>query len=488
MSNLTPNVDNGEQATLGIGSSISSSLMQLLATDEIIPGSPPSYEVAKAIYSYHPLGAKMAEGPIDLAQSQEREYSIPGAPEEELIEAFKKEWHRLGSVGADTLIKNTMALSRVYGVASLACIQEGVDPKEPLDLERLHEKELYFNVLDPLNTSGSLVLNQNPNAVDYQKPQFLQVMGKPYHPSRAAIILNEQPVYIEWTNSAFGYVGRSVYQRALYPLKSYVQSMITDNAVTEKAALLVAKLKAPGAIIDQKTRGFFSFKRQQIKGGKTGNVLSIGVEEAVESLDLKNVRDAAEFARNNILKNIATAAKMPASMINQETLAEGFGEGSEDAKQIARYIDGVRNEMNPIYRWCENIVMRRAWSPAFYETIQARYPDYAKVKYETAFYRWKNAFTAIWPNLLEEPDSEKCKVDDTICRAAISAFEVLVPILDPENKARAACWLADVLNSREFMFTQPLELDEEAIATYEPAQPEFGEEKEPRPVVESRRE
>jgi len=478
-------VDGSQQASLSIGGGLSSALMDLLATDQIVPGSPPSYEVAKTIYSYHPLGAKMAEGPIDLAQSQERELTIPGAPEEELVEAFKREWHRLGSVGADSLIKNTMAMARVYGVASLACIQENVDPKEPLDFATLHEADLYFNVLDPLNTSGSLVLNQNPNAIDFQKPQFLQVMGKPYHPSRAAIILNEQPVYIEWTNSAFGYVGRSVYQRALYPLKSYVQSMITDNAVTEKAALLVAKLKQPGAIIDQRTRGFFSFKRDQIKGGKTGNVLSIGIDEGVESLDLKNVRDAAEFARNNILKNIATAAKMPAVMLDQETFARGMAEGTEDAKTVARFIDGMRNEMQPIYRWCDAIVMRKAWSPAFYETIQARYKDYAGVPYETAFYRWKNAFTAVWPNLLEEPDSEKVKVDDTITKAAIAAFEVLVPVLDPENKARAAVWLADVVNSRNFMFSQPLELDEEAIATYEPPAPEFDPEKETKPVPES---
>lgn len=485
MSNFDPGSDNSAQAQLGLSSGLPSALMELLASDDIQPGSAPSYQVAKTIYSYHPLGAKMAEGPIDLAQSQERDITIPGAPEEDLLEAFKKEWHATGGVGADSLIKSCMALSRVYGVASLACISPDVDPSTPLELDKLYESDLYFNVLDPLNTAGSLVLNQNPNAIDFQKPQYIQAGGKSYHPSRTAIVLNEQPVYIEWTNSAFGYVGRSVYQRALYPLKSYVLSMITDNSVTEKAGLLVAKLKTPGAIIDQRTRSFFSFKRQQIKGGKTGNVLQIGVDEAVESLDLKNLKDAAEFARNNILKNIATAAKMPASLVNQETLAEGFGEGSEDAKQIARYIDGVRNEMQPIYVWMDNIVMRRAWNPKFYETLQSKYKELANVPYETAFYQWKNAFKAVWPNLLEEPDSEKVKVDDTITKAAIAAFEVLVPTLDPENKARAAMWLADVLNSRNFMFSQLLDLDEEAIASYEPPTPEFGEEKEPKPIVES---
>lgn len=484
MSGYDPTANSTGQAFLGVTNSTPSALLDLLASDDILPGSAPSYQVCKTIYTYHPLGATMAEEPCRLAQSQKREIKIPGGPEEDLIEAFEKEWNKTGQIGADTIIKNAMSLSRVYGVASIAAVTPDVDTKDPLDLDQIYNVDLHYNVLDPLNTAGSLVLDQDPNSPDFQKPKYIEAGGKHYHPSRTAIVMNEQPVYIEWTNSAFGYVGRSVYQRALYPLKSYIQSMITDNAVTEKAGLLVAKLKAPGAVIDQRTRSFFGFKRDQIKGGKTGNVLSIGETESIESLDLKNVKDAAEFARNNILKNIATAANMPASLINKETLTEGFGEGSEDAKQIARYIDGFREEMHPLYAWFDNIVMRRAWSPEFYETLQAKYDDLKKVPYETAFYQWKNAFTATWPNLLEEPDSEKVKVDDTVTKAAIATFEVLAPTLDPVNKAAAAVWLADVINSRNFMFSQPLELDGELIENYEPPTPES----EPKPIVESEHE
>ena len=485
MSGFDSGTDTSSQAQIGVGNSMSTTLMQLLTADDIQPGAAPSYEVCKTIYAYHPLGAKLAEASIEMAQSQERELSVKGGPEEDLIEAFQNEWDKTGSVGGNTLVKNVMALSRVYGIASLVAISPDVDADKPLPLDRLHKIDLYYNVLDPLNTSGSLVLDQNPNAPDFQKPKYVTAAGKAYHPSRAAIVLNEQPIYIEWTNSAFGFVGRSVYQRALYPLKSYIQSMITDNSVTEKAGILVAKLKAPGSIIDQRTRGFFSFKRQTIKGAKTGNVVSIGTEEEIESLDLKNVKDAAEFARNNILKNIATAAKMPASMINQETLAEGFGEGSEDAKQIARHVDGVRSEAAPVYRFLDNIVMHRAWSPEFYESIQRKYPEWRKVEYKTAFYAWKNAFKAVWPNLLAEPDSEKIKVDDTITKAAIAAVEVLIPVLDPENKATAAGWLADVLNSRDLMFSSPLVLDTDLIAAYVPPVPVMETEKERKPIPES---
>ncbi|WP_244121618.1 anti-CBASS protein Acb1 family protein [Burkholderia gladioli] len=473
--------EEGSQAMLGVGTAMSPELMRLLAADDLQPGSPPSYEMCKTIYSYHPLGAKMAEAPYEEALSQDREITIPGAPEDDLVEAFRREWAKLGTVGADEIIKNFMTLKRVYGIASLIVGARELPTNEPLPLDRLHELDLYFNILDPLNTAGSLVLNQNPNASDFQKPQYLRVANHDYHPSRAVIALNEAPIYIEWTNSAFGFVGRSVYQRALYPLKSYVQSMITDNQIIEKSGLLVYKMKSPGAVIDKVALAWGNLKRRMLKGAKTGNVMSIGLDESIESIDLKNIRDAAEFARTNVIKNIATAAKMPAVMIAQDTLTEGFGEGTEDAKMIARFIDRIRIEMGPAYEFLDPIVMRRAWSPEFYASMQRKYPDYAGVPYATAFVQWKNAFTATWPNLLVEPDSERIKTDDVITKAAIACVEVMLPELDPENKATAIAWLAEVMNERKLMFSSPLEIDIEALKSYEPPAPP----EEPRPEVES---
>jgi len=473
--------NNDGQATLGVGSTLSPTLMQILVSDDIQPGSSPSYELAKNIFAYHPLGAKLAEEPITRAQSQKREISIPGAPEGELIAAFDKEWDETGHIGADKLIHNTMKTSRIYGVASIAVGAKNLSTTSPLQMDKVAGLDLYYNVLDPLNTAGSLVLDQNPNAADYQKPTYISVGSMKYHSSRACIVMNEQPIYIEWSNSAFGFVGRSVYQRCLYPLKSYIQTMITDQAVAEKAALLIAKLKSPGSVIDQRARSFFGFKREAIKGAKTGNVVSIGIDESVESVDLKNLKDAAEFSRNNILKNIAASANMPASMINLETLAEGFGEGTEDAKTIAAFIDTVRMEMRPLYKFFDEIVMRRAWNEEFYASMQRKYPEtYRDMPYETAFYGWKNAFKATWPNLLTEPDSEKVKTDDVIMKAAIACFEVLAPTLDPDNKATAALWLADVMNSRKLMFSEHLDLDGEAIANYVPPTP-IEEPREPKP-------
>lgn len=469
-------------AELGTTAGLGTELIRLLSAEDMMPGSKASYQLAKVLYSYHPLGAKMAEVPVALAQSQEREISVPDGPEDRLVTAFKREWRATGAVGADILIRNCVRISRIYGISSLVVGARDTDSTQPLPLDKLHTLDLFYNVLDPLNTAGSLVLDQDPNSPDFQRPRNLRVGNQEYHPSRAVTVMNEQPVYIEFTTSAFGFVGRSVYQRALYPLKTFLQSMITDQWVTQKCGLLIWNAVSPGSVTNNRILSFFGFKRTQLKAGMTGNVLTIGEKEAIASLNLQNLEGPATMARSNALKNVAMAAGMPAKLLEQETMVGGMAEGSEDAKQIARYIDMVRADMGPLYAFFDQIVQRRAWSPDFYKTVQRDHPEYKGVPYETAFYRWSNSFTAKWPNLLSEPDSEKLKGEEMRFKSVVALIESMSPMLPQSEKAKLLAWAADEINSRRELFSSPLIIDEDAIAAYEPPTAEAPEEeKQPAP-------
>jgi hypothetical protein len=109
-------------------------------------------------------------------------------------------------------------------------------------------------------------------------------------------------------------------------------------------------------------------------------------------------------------------------------------------------------------------------------------PDYAGMTHEQAFIQWQNAFTATWPNLLTEPDSEKVKTDDVKLKAIIAVIEVLGPMIDPENKATLVEWAQDNMNENKLMFQTPLALDIQALAEYEPPQP-MQEPSEPKPFA-----
>ncbi len=448
---------------------LNSSLYELIQCAEIVPGDEPSYQICKTILTQHPLGGKMAESPINMAQAQEREITIPNSPEDRVREAFKDEWKALK---ADRHIFNTMRLARAYGVATLAFMAKGSAPNQPINYKALPGLDIDFSEWDPLNTAGSIVLSQNPNEIGFQKKLgMVSVAGTSYHPSRTVVVMNEDPVYINYTSSAFGFVGRSVYQRALFPLKSFINSMITDDMVVRKAGLLIAKLKQPGSVINNLMASISGQKRNLLKEGETNNVLSISASdnEDVTTLNMQNLEAPFMAARKHILENIAVAADMPAMLLNQETFAEGFADGTEDAKAVARYIDRVRVQMAPLYDFFDKITQYRAWSPEFYKTIQTEFPEqYGSVPYARAFMDWCNSFQAKWPSLLTEPDSEKVKVDDVKLKAAIAIVEALLPACDPENKATVIEWLADNLNDMKFLFTNPLVLDMDALASYVP--------------------
>lgn len=459
------------------GSRLGNSLLTLLTCEEIEPGDQPSYELCKTIWLYHPLGGKMVDAPIKMAQSQAREISVPNSPEDRVRDQFVKEWK---AIGADEHIRNVAATARAYGIASLALLAEGVPADKPIDMKKLADLSISINAYDPLNTAGSLVLNQDPNAMDFQKVTTIAVSGVPYHHSRTITIMHERPVYIAYTGSAYGFVGRSVFQRGLFPLKSFVQSMVTDDLVTKKAGVFIATLKAAGAIINAAMNAAAGIKRLFIRESTNGNVISIGPDEKIETLNMQNIDGAYGMARQNILENIAASADMPAILLKQETYAEGFGEGTEDAKLVAGFVDGIREWMGPLYAFFDRIVMHRAWNRDFYAIIQKDFPKYRKVPYEQAFYEWQNSFAANWPSLLTEPESEKVKTDDVKLKALIAVIEVLSPELDPENKAKAIQFLQDNINENKRMFTTPLDLDFDALAKYVPPQPEAGLE-EPKP-------
>lgn len=452
-------------------SNIGLAMSNLITTGDIALGSGPGYETCKNIYLYHPLGAKIAEKPIELAQSQMREIVIPGVGSagDKCKEEFEKVWEEFGS---NNIIFNGMSLSRVYGVAVIALIEIGKDSKKPIDYTKLRKENIVFNVYDPLNVAGSLVLDQNPLSPKFLHVTEVAVGGQAFHRSRTRVIMNENPVYLAYQNSGFGFTGRSVYQRALLPLKSFVQTMITDDMVSVKAGVIIAKIKQAGSVINQAMRRLFGGKRDVVKEAIVGNVISIGTEgEEIETLNMQNLEGPFKVARDNILNNIASAVPMPAKMLTDESFAGSLHEGTEDARAQARYIDRIREKMEPLYIWMDKIIQRLAWTPEFFETLKAS-EEFAEVladmDYETFFWRASNSFKAKWPSLMKEPDSELVKVDKVKIEGIMSWVQEIMPHLPQEEKAKVLLWANDELNNLRLIFTSRLDLDYEAIAAHTP--------------------
>jgi len=452
------------------GTNLPSQLMQLLTADSIEPGSPAGYELCKIIFEFHPLASKIIEKPIVLALSKPRIITVDMQPKEMLIKAFMEEWN---SLDCTNVIRDVTFLKRVYGVSAVVFGAEGVPTDKPIDPWTLPDLNIYINKLDPLNLAGSVVTNQNPNAPDFQQPKpYVTAAGQPYHPSRSCVVFNNTPIYLAYQSSGFGYTGRSVFQRALYPLKSFVQSMITDDMVTTKAGLLIIKQKSAGSIVNRAMQIASGIKRSYLQQGTTGNVLTIDVDEDIESIDLNNTDTAMTTARDNIIANIAAATDTPALLLKDEAFTNAFAEGTEDSKAIAQYVTGIRNDMRSLFEFFDKIVMHRAWNKEFYAAVQNKYPDiYANVTYEDAFYQWKDAFKPSWENLIEETPSEKVKIEKVKLEGMTEMLRTLLPVVNPENRALAIQWAQDNLAEMPDMFKSSMQLDIDAIADYEPPVP-----------------
>ncbi|EMH91302.1 anti-CBASS protein Acb1 family protein [Klebsiella pneumoniae] len=459
---------------IAIGS-CSPELITLLDSDDIQPGMSAGYQTCKTIYLFHPLGGKMVDRPIKMAMNESRTVHISQAYgiEQRLRDAFEREWKALG---ADKHIANAARISRIYGVSAIAMLVDNQESSSAVDYRTLYKHNVTFNILDPLNTAGSIVLNQDPNAQDFQRVDGIRVAGKPYHKSRCVVQQNEDPIYLAYNSAAFGFTGRSVYQRALFPLKSFIQTMRTDDMVSVKGGLLVTKIQGPSSVVNNMMQKLSGIKRMMLKRGKTGEVLQIGANDSIESIDLSNLEKPLDSSRNHILENIAAAADMPAIILNSETFAQGFGEGTEDARSVAVYIDNIREWLEPLYDYFIRICQYRAWSIEFFQSLRADFPD-LKNTYSLYFSSWINNFEYRWPSSLKEPESEKVKVDEIRFKAIVSMLEVLLPQVntDDENRALLIEWAQTNANANESLFPQRLDLDIDSLKVNRP-QPPQGEE------------
>ena len=139
------------------GSTLGNSLNTLLTCEEITPGDMPSYELCKIIWLYHPLGKKIVEGPIQMAQSQQREISVPKSPEERVRDQFVKQWE---DDNCDDAVYQLASVTRAYGIGTLAVVCDSVAPNLPLDPKKLADLKIAWSIYDPLNTNYALMQSQ----------------------------------------------------------------------------------------------------------------------------------------------------------------------------------------------------------------------------------------------------------------------------------------------------------------------------------------
>ncbi|WP_329909954.1 anti-CBASS protein Acb1 family protein [Serratia quinivorans] len=449
-----------------INGALNSQLADFLMGEDIQPGSEAGYKMCKIIWEYHPLGGKMVEKPIEMAMFKPRIYNVSDDAEDRIVNAFIDTWVRLGITQK---IKNLFFNARCYGAAAIGIGQDSVSSYKQITKMGLKEEDIFINIFDPLVAAGSMVTSQDPNTRDFQQPdKYLNIQGKKWHPSRTMKVFTGSQIYLSYQSSSMGFTGRSVFQRCLYPLRSYVNTMITNDLVSEKAGVLVAKTTQNSSVISGVLGMANKAKRGMIKAVKNKGVMNIGAGDSIESLNLQNIDGAMNSARSNIIADIAAGSDVPAAILKDEAFANGFGEGKEDSKSVAQYIDSVRQSIDPVITFFEEIVQYIAWNEDFYNSLKNEYPDIYTDDYYTTFFSWRASFEAKWPELQEESPEGRQDSESKLLEQTTKILETLYPRIDPENQAAVAQWLSDVINMMESYEGAPLVLDMDSLKSYRP--------------------
>lgn len=457
-------------AEIQLNTNLSSELCKILESDEIQPGTDVGYELCKLLWQYHPLGGKLVEKPITMAMCKPRLYNVETDPDERVVRQFEKVWKRMNM---SERIKNLFFVARCYGAAAIGVGSDGTACRDPLPTFGLQEEDVYINVWDPLNAAGSMVTDQNPNSRYFQQAnKTLKISGKQWHHSRTLKIFNGTPIYLEYQNSTFGFTGRSVFQRVLFPMKSYVGTMTANDLVSQKAGVMVAKTAQNGSVISGIMAAAAKAKREIVKIARTGGVINIGKDDDIESLNLQNIDKALNAARDNIISDIASGSDVPAVLIKEEAFSNGFGEGTEDSKAISQYVDGVRETIAPVIEYFEQLVQYIAWTEDFFTSLKSDYPEIITEDYKTTFYQWRLEFTAKWQELVEESPDKHRESDSKVVQQAVAIFSSVSPQVDPGNRAILADWLSNVANSTKTYGDVPLIIDMDTLSNYQPPPPQ----------------
>ncbi|MBI0083573.1 MULTISPECIES: anti-CBASS protein Acb1 family protein [Commensalibacter] len=429
-----------------------------------------SYGLCKSIYMYHPLGKRIIDLPIDLSIGQERIISVKHETKsDELIEQFIKVWN---GYGFKNIIRRLATMSRLCGISALFLKVDGYNDHEPLPVNtNWADLKITPIVYDAMNIAGSASNNQDLMSENFLKVEDVLRSGMALAKDRSFILSNGDPLYNEFSTSAFGFTGRSVYQNCIHLLKAWLYVNNADAMVAKKCGLIIAKENDVGTATELTSRSL-GIKRELLRAGSTNDVLSVGASTTIESLNLQNIDGSLDMARNHILEDIANASDIPTIILGQQRFTQGFGEGSEDTKHVGRFIESIREWERGAYQFIDNFVMRMAWNFDYLKALNKENGDIFKSKndeeitieqYWQVFYSLKQSFSYSFPSFLTESESQIAEGDQKKLEMIVDVYDRVFPKVEADMQATLTNWLIDSVNNLRSLNKIKLNVDEDDL-------------------------
>lgn len=363
------------------------------------------YKECKNIYRTTTLGKRIVEGLPNFAMSTQREIDIHKAPPE-AIEKFKE---TASEMKQDEAIKKTIYNARIYGTGALyiAMYNEEEDKDDfttKPTFEDAYKYKIKFNVLDPLNISGSRV-DLDPLSFHFLEVVDIQVNSKTIPKKRIAISHALEPLYLDTRTSLIPYSPPSVFYNMVELLKQYDDAVKSIGDLLYKAGAIIykypVKSKLTGVALDAITASGNILEQK-----RSGEVISISNDSTVEDFPIANLNgliDSINKLEDDITKALSDT---PVSILFDRNLSNGFSEGDKDKETVISTIESFReNKLTPLYNLTDYYIMLKAWDGAFIDEMRYKYSEYKDKTDNEIFRSWAENFKFKYGNLFPEPES-----------------------------------------------------------------------------------
>ena len=384
------------------------------------------YTECARLYRYWPLGRRLAERIVSKAFSVEREISFGYGVPHEIIEEFKRVSKETAQ---DDAIKQAAILARIYGQAVLYAASDKEKLYEPLTNKKAQNGRLKFKAGDPL--AIQVTVNQNPQLLNFLYPERVEIGGSEISPQRATVLMNGIPMYLQYSGSSYSYGGRSVYENQLPIIRAWAQTLRSMGRISDRASGIYAffsRFKKGGLEVNSAQKSLELIKTLSDTGG-----VAMGADDRVEVPTTSGIGDL-ESLMQRIEREVVTASDTPLSVLLDERLANGFGNGTEDFKTIIQDIDAYRNQyLRPLYEFSDIFVMWRAFTKPFLQKIIAENPKYQGYTPTSLRMELINNFSFEFGNLYPASRKEEAETKSLLLDVAAKAVSVGVTSSDIET-------------------------------------------------------
>ena len=316
---------------------------------------------AKKYYTNHPYGKRIVDYLIDMANI-ERSFSMGSYSEGILV--FKEISLRTSQNEA---VREACKQALIFGECTLYVVIES-DDKELSDISKplLYHKikpsdKIRFLCAYPIIANSTT--EQNPLNINFMRKTNINVNGTSVHPSRAIVLRYGMPLYLAFTNSAFQFTGRSIYQNCAGALDTLT---LLDNAQTRVAnqiGLIIHGFDTHGSagsevIGNDNLQDVIQAKAQQTNYATTNNTLAIPNADNISYLESSSAAQAVSTMRVDLLKRVSSGTSVPYQELVGESYSSNLSEGSSDFKLAQQKLTYIQNTiLKMAYDFTDKIIL-----------------------------------------------------------------------------------------------------------------------------------